>query len=199
MAQPNRRKFARYATENSIAIHSGDSVTHGELLDKSLGGIGVTTESVDGLAFGQEVQIANLEDQPVTGYIRAIRRDADSFVINVSWDDFTHDSGQRYKRVAHFVAFQEILFVCDVLFNDVGPYQNVRLWDGATFRLSTDDVRERTMDARRAELVEQDNLDRISSVYNLSTSGKQDAVEKILDFEFTLDVPSPQVTPQVQS
>ena len=184
----DRRSWTRYSTNQSdVIIQSAFGSVSGKLVDESIGGIGVQVESVEELAFSQEVHI-QLRDSDSIGYIRSIHRESPTqFRVSISWNDFLDVAGKRRKPIAHFVVHDHLLFVCDLLFHDAGPKTTVRLWDGARFDIDSDLVCSRSFDARRSELNRgPDLMPTLATVYGLAQASRlEDLVAQILDFEFS--------------
>ena len=185
-----RRSWARYqAHRTDVIVRVSDSNVPGRLVDESIGGIGVTVETVTDFAFGQEVHV-HMKESDAVGYVRSIRReDTAGFRVSIGWNDYLETGGKRQKPLAHFITHENLLFVCDLLFHDAGPVKLVRLWDGARFEIASDLVCSRSLDARRSELNRNTALiPALARMYGIAINAHTpDICAQILDFEFSYD------------
>lgn len=199
----DRRTCGRYLSGNSeIEFQVGSRTIRAKLHDQSLGGIGILVDQVQDIAFGQQVDV-RLCDESAIGYVRSICRAPDGgYRLGISWNDYARVEGKRCKSAAHFIAFRDLQFVCELLFND-GPNKRVRLWDGAEFQVSPDQLCSQSAEARQSKLsANRACWATLAAAYGLHHGlhhglTADDLLQTILDFEFSFadDAGSKTVSP----
>jgi hypothetical protein len=190
-----RRRFHRYQSEPvEIQVHAGSKTVKGRLVNESIGGMALFVQDASSFAVGEQIE-TNLHDATSTAYVRSVRRVHDGrYRVGISWEQQT---GKNPNAAAHFLVYENLLLVCQVLCDQNGPARLVKLWDGAEFNVPSDTVRSRSFEQRRDDLnADPSQLSALAELYGLNPhSEPNQLVADILTFEFSsqLDTTRPSI------
>ncbi|MCA9213255.1 MAG: PilZ domain-containing protein [Planctomycetales bacterium] len=185
--QPNHRRFSRLPAQDRVIFWTADNTWEGQLVNQSLGGVGIMLPDDDRVQIGMQIQVKS-ELVEEMGFIRYRRENDGQLLIGVAWDS-REKTRQSKNEVATFYVHGPIKVVCqrDVQFHD-DENASFELWDGTQFTEHKDRLKSVSMEERKTALQSDVTaLTQLLKLYNLGKCTSTSlAVERIVDFEFTL-------------
>ena len=180
------RRFTRYGTNrDATAIWKGRELPI-LIVEDSIGGQLWQFQQTIHVQRSDELSI-ELDGEPVKAYVCYSYRDSDGRLnVGVSWKQVDPSDDLTTEISADFFRFGELEVVCRERNDRTDGTSEVTLWDGKTFRASTDNLHVIGRDVRSKDLyVCQSNVPTLVDLYQLRGAGDlKSLVNDILDFEF---------------
>ena len=182
----NRRQFERLAIQDEVVIWTEDKSWKGQLVNQSLGGVGVSLAVDEEIQVGTEIRVRG-ECVEAIGFVRYRREENGQLFIGIAWDERDDFRKERKDDAIFFVAGPlEVVCLPNVEYTD--DTATFELWDGTKFTESVDHLQRRTVD-ERLESLSQDAgaVADLLCVYRLGECvDERVAVDRIVDFEFSM-------------
>ena len=179
----NNRQWARYAVNPEPAlIRVGQREFQGQIVDESIGGLGISVCGCVPFSSGENLVVAYREME-AEGQAAAVKQISGGSLVSVRWNRIDPDKDDALERV--FVKFQSMSVVCREI-TDQDTKSLVTLWNGKQFLVETKSLISISKAQRIKELKSTDGLaTTLGQLYELECAIDDPGLPtKVMEFEF---------------
>jgi len=182
----NQRQFSRLPIQGPVHVWTKGEAWDGNVVNQSIGGIGIKLPGHPKLVIGDEVQV-RYNGADGYGFVRFLKKHESDITVGVAWDQREEDRSERRDEAAFFVGGR-VEVVCSECVPDEENNITFRLWDGTEFTDDATQIATRSVADRTEYLsADLDSLDTLTRLYKLGAiNSPEEAIRRVVDFEFTV-------------